>query len=78
VAHVVTLAAPSPSAERFTSGVPSVVVRTCVNPGGMTLAVPQGSGHSARRVGSAGRLTWGLVATGTLLLAWGAPELMSW
>src|SRR5674476_262290 len=49
---------------------------TCVNLGGMTLAVPQGSGHSARRVGSAGRLTWGFVATGTLLLAWGAPELM--
>ena len=44
----------------------------------MTLAVPQGSGHSARRVGSAGRLPWGLVAAGTLLLAWGAPELMSW
>jgi RNA-directed DNA polymerase len=32
----------------------------------------QGSGHSARRVGSVDRLTWGFVATGTLLLAWGA------
>jgi hypothetical protein len=30
----------------------------------------QGSGHSARRVGSVDRLTWGFVATGTLLLAW--------
>jgi hypothetical protein len=34
--------------------------------------VDQGSGHSARRVGSVDRLTWGFVATGTLLLAWGA------
>jgi hypothetical protein len=34
-------------------------------------AVSQGSGHSARRVGSVDRLTWGFVATGTLLLAWG-------
>jgi hypothetical protein len=39
---------------------------------GRTYEGLQGSGHSARRVGVVDRLSWGFVATETLLLAWGA------
>ena len=38
-----------------------------------TFVAHQGSGHSARQVGNGDRLTWGFAATGTMLLAWGAP-----
>jgi drug/metabolite transporter (DMT)-like permease len=58
-----------------TLGAVSVVTRQPLPRAPTVVGAPgggQGSGHSARRVGSVDRLTWGFVATGTLLLAWGA------